>query len=146
MEEYQEVDILWPELEEDQQEEENKAEFDARSTTLRARAGTSAPILIPSRGPVSQSWTAGFNYNYKYGGDFTDMNDDDDEGDDYNIGGCGGGGRNMHVVVPPHILVSKRYADKMPFSVCIGNGRKLKGRQQAAARISILRSTGYLEK
>lgn len=140
MEEYQEVDILWPELEEDQEEEENNAEFDERSTTSRARPGTSAPILIPSRGPVSQSWTAGFNY----GGDFTDMNDDehdDDEGDDYNIGG----GRNMHVV-PPHILVSKRYADKMPFSVCIGNGRKLKGREQRAARISILRSTGYLEK
>lgn len=138
MEEYQEVDILWPEIEEDQQEE-NNAQFDMRSTTSRARPGTcrtSAPILIPSRGPVSQSWTAGFNY----GGNVIDMNDDehDDEGDDYN-----GVGRN---IVPPHILVSKRYADKMPFSVCIGNGRKLKGREQRAARISILRSTGYLEK
>ncbi|KAJ4768449.1 hypothetical protein LUZ62_033756 [Rhynchospora pubera] len=141
MEEFQEEDIFWPE--DDQDQEEDSMGFDVHSTNIRARNGTSAPIPIPSKGPVSHSWTAGFNYH----GHGINMQDDDhdDDGEDYN-GVAAGAGTLSRSMVPPHILVSRRYAEKMPFSVCVGNGRKLKGREQRAMRTSVLRLTGYLEK
>ncbi|KAI9121448.1 hypothetical protein K1719_008481 [Acacia pycnantha] len=48
-------------------------------------------------------------------------------------------------MVPPHVLVGRRIAGKMPFSVCTGNGRTLKGRDLSRVRNSILRMTGFLE-
>ncbi|CAK7350325.1 unnamed protein product [Dovyalis caffra] len=47
--------------------------------------------------------------------------------------------------VPPHIIVGRRIAGKMAFSVCTGNGRTLKGRDLSEVRNSILRMTGFLE-
>jgi Senescence regulator len=143
MEEFQESDILWPELEEDQ--EENNMKLDAGSTTSRAQPRKSAPMLIPSKVPVSHSWTAGFNY----GRNAIYMNDDDrdDDGDDDNGSRSGTDADTPNgSMVPPHILMSRKYANTMPFSVCVGNGRKLKGREQRAVRISVLRLTGYVEK
>ncbi|KAJ7968815.1 Senescence regulator [Quillaja saponaria] len=48
-------------------------------------------------------------------------------------------------MVPPHVIVGRRIAGKMAFSVCTGNGRTLKGRDLSQVRNSILRMTGFLE-
>ncbi|XWS19766.1 hypothetical protein CRYUN_Cryun31cG0045200 [Craigia yunnanensis] len=48
-------------------------------------------------------------------------------------------------VVPPHVILGRRIAGKMAFSVCTGNGRTLKGRDLSQVRNSILRMTGFLE-
>ncbi|KAF5752782.1 hypothetical protein HS088_TW01G00700 [Tripterygium wilfordii] len=52
---------------------------------------------------------------------------------------------DAEVVVPPHVIVGRRIAGKMAFSVCTGNGRTLKGRDLSQVRNSILRRTGFLE-
>ncbi|XVF87247.1 hypothetical protein PTKIN_Ptkin18bG0103500 [Pterospermum kingtungense] len=48
-------------------------------------------------------------------------------------------------VVPPHVILGRRLAGKMAFSVCTGNGRRLRGRDLSQVRNSILRMTGFLE-
>ncbi|XP_023003525.1 uncharacterized protein LOC111497106 [Cucurbita maxima] len=48
-------------------------------------------------------------------------------------------------IVPPHMIIRRRLAGKMAFSVCTGNGRTLKGRDLNHVRNSILRMTGFLE-
>lgn len=48
-------------------------------------------------------------------------------------------------IVPPHVIIGRRIAGKMAFSVCTGNGRTLKGRDLSQVRNSILRMTGFLE-
>lgn len=48
-------------------------------------------------------------------------------------------------IVPPHVVIGRRIEGKMAFSVCTGNGRKLKGRDLSQVRNSILRLTGFLE-
>ncbi|XP_028755866.1 uncharacterized protein LOC114739926 [Neltuma alba] len=48
-------------------------------------------------------------------------------------------------MVPPYVIVNRRIAGKMAFSVCTGNGRTLKGRDLSQVRNSILRMTGFLE-
>ncbi|KAK6932284.1 Senescence regulator S40 [Dillenia turbinata] len=48
-------------------------------------------------------------------------------------------------LIPPHIIIGRRVAGKMAFSVCTGNGRTLKGRDLSQVRNSILRLTGFLE-
>ncbi|XP_038881487.1 uncharacterized protein LOC120073009 [Benincasa hispida] len=48
-------------------------------------------------------------------------------------------------IVPPHVIIGRRVAGKMAFSVCTGNGRTLKGRDLSQVRNSILRMTGFLE-
>ncbi|KAH7545083.1 protein S40-1 [Ziziphus jujuba] len=48
-------------------------------------------------------------------------------------------------LVPPHVIVGRRIAGQMAFSVCTGNGRTLKGRDLSQVRNSILRMTGFLE-
>lgn len=48
-------------------------------------------------------------------------------------------------MVPPHVIAARRFAEKMAFSVCTGNGRTLKGRDLSRVRNSVLRLTGFLE-
>lgn len=48
-------------------------------------------------------------------------------------------------IIPPHVIVGRRIAGKMAFSLCTGNGRTLKGRDLSQVRNSILRMTGFLE-
>ncbi|KAJ1688029.1 hypothetical protein LUZ63_019419 [Rhynchospora breviuscula] len=131
MEEFFEEDILWPHNE---SQEENSTEVDPHPAITLSKHTISTPILIPSKVTVSQSWTAGFNYN----GTGLNMQDDDgdDDGDDYN---------GMRIV-PPHLLIHRRNTDKMAFSVCVGNARTLKGRDLTVIRDLILRLTGFLEK
>ncbi|KAE8696441.1 Pentatricopeptide repeat superfamily protein [Hibiscus syriacus] len=61
------------------------------------------------------------------GGDFEE--DDNEEGE----------------IVPPYVILGRRIAGKMAFSVCTGKGRTLKGRYLSEVRNSILRMTGFLE-
>ncbi|CAL1410460.1 unnamed protein product [Linum trigynum] len=49
------------------------------------------------------------------------------------------------LIIPPHVILARRVAGKMAFSVCTGNGRTLKGRDLSQVRNSILRMTGFLE-
>ncbi|KAJ4768450.1 hypothetical protein LUZ62_033757 [Rhynchospora pubera] len=139
MEEFFEEDILWPHHE---SQEENSTEVDPHPAITLSEHTISPPILIPSKVTVSQSWTAGFNYN----GTGLNMQDydDNDDGDDYD-GTHGNLGKGMRIV-PPHLLIHQRNTDKMVFSVCEGNGRTLKGRDLTVNRDSILRLTGFLEK
>ncbi|CAB4276339.1 unnamed protein product [Prunus armeniaca] len=66
--------------------------------------------------------------------------DDESDGDDYREEEWDEG-----EMVPPHVIVRRRIAGKMAFSVCTGNGRTLKGRDLSQVRNSILRMTGFLE-
>ncbi|KAG9158853.1 hypothetical protein Leryth_017876 [Lithospermum erythrorhizon] len=60
--------------------------------------------------------------------------------DDHEYGGGGG------EFVPPHLIIRQRLAgEMMEFSVCVGKGRTLKGRDLRQVRNSILRMTGFLE-
>lgn len=65
---------------------------------------------------------------------------DDFEEDDYDDDDNGNG-----EFVPPHVILGRRIAGKMAFSVCTGNGRTLKGRDLSQVRNSILKLTGFLE-
>ncbi|WOL14643.1 hypothetical protein Cni_G23424 [Canna indica] len=134
MEDFQEADILWPDF--DRRREEDDIASDAGSAA-RLQASVTAPVRIPltttSRRPQgARSWTMGFAYGAA-------AVDDDVDGDDYGDDG------KSHVI-PPHVIVARRIADKMAFSVCVGNGRTLKGRDLSYVRNSILRMTGFLER
>ncbi|GMI85959.1 hypothetical protein like AT1G29640 [Hibiscus trionum] len=48
-------------------------------------------------------------------------------------------------MVPPHVVLARRIAGKMAFSVFTGHGRTLKGRDLSRVRNSVLRMTGFLE-
>ncbi|KAJ3703991.1 hypothetical protein LUZ61_007696 [Rhynchospora tenuis] len=139
MEEFFEEDILWPHQE---SPEEIGTEVDSHPAMSPSEQTISAPIQIPLKDTVSRSWTAGFNYNNT--GLNMQYDEGDDDGDDYN-GVHVTLGKDMRIV-PPHLLIPRRNADKMAFSVCVGNGRTLKGRDLRITRDSILRLTGFLEK
>ncbi|KAG1346567.1 hypothetical protein COCNU_06G003960 [Cocos nucifera] len=50
-------------------------------------------------------------------------------------------------LIPPHVLVSRsKTVGKMAFSLCSGQGRTLKGRDLSRFRNSVLRMTGFLER
>ncbi|RWW16920.1 hypothetical protein GW17_00019170 [Ensete ventricosum] len=58
-----------------------------------------------------------------------------------------GNGNGSGTMIPPHVIVAERIAgDKMAFSVFVGNGRTLKGRDLRRVRTSVLRMTGFLER
>ncbi|KAK5826006.1 uncharacterized protein LOC108484835 [Gossypium arboreum] len=57
------------------------------------------------------------------------------ETDEYDNGG----------MVPPHVILARRIAGKMAFSVCTSNGRTLKRRDLSQVQNSVLRMTGFLE-
>jgi hypothetical protein len=48
-------------------------------------------------------------------------------------------------MVPPHVIMARRLAEKMTYSMCHGNGRTLKGRDLSRVRNSVLRMTGFIE-
>ncbi|RCV16917.1 hypothetical protein SETIT_3G176700v2 [Setaria italica] len=134
MEEIQEADVLWPDHHQDhrhchghhQQLEAagNKqprgdapggGEDDAR----RRAAGSSAPVGIRAgtTGPPSWAWS--------YDGD-----------------------EHAAAFVPPHVLLAARRRcseGRAASSVCVGQGRTLKGRDLQSVRTAVLRMTGFLE-
>ncbi|KAE8671803.1 Pentatricopeptide repeat superfamily protein [Hibiscus syriacus] len=82
-------------------------------------AASSLPVSIPRHHGGSV-----------FGGDFEEEDEEDmEEGE----------------MVPPHVILGRRIAGKVAFSVCTGNGRTLKGRDLSRVRNSILRMTGFLE-
>ncbi|KAJ8465435.1 hypothetical protein OPV22_027987 [Ensete ventricosum] len=120
MDEFDEADVLWPD---DARGADEIAE--QRHGRRAARQKASSPVEIPSRPRAAHR-------TIRDGSD----NDDCSSGD----GGDDGSGDHR---VPPHIIVARR---KTAFSVCVGNGRTLKGRELCHVRNSILRMTGFLER
>lgn len=99
----------------------------SKHTKKKEMAIQTVPIDVPcklfhqKREPGSRSTGRGDEvYNY---------DDDDDEEE----------------MVPPHVIMGRRIAGKIAFSVCTGIGRTLKGRDLREVRNSILRLTGFLE-
>ncbi|KAK8629971.1 hypothetical protein V6N13_078785 [Hibiscus sabdariffa] len=93
--------------------------FDRRRRVL-SRNCRSVPLNIPLRRSTS-------SIVFGCGGEFDEDRED---------------GREF---VPPHVISGRRIAAKMALSVCIGNGRTLKGRDLSEVRNSVLRLTGFLE-
>lgn len=116
-EELQEADILWPEHE---QKEEAMTETCCSADGDRRKQ--SDPIKIPSKSADARRRR-------------TSNNDDSGDGEDDD------GGR-----IPPHVIIARRAADRMEFSVRVGKGRTLKGRDLSRVRNSILQMTGFLER
>lgn len=116
-EEFQEVEILWP---------YSNAEGDDRANKHRS----TQPREISSKskgGGLSHSWTQGMAAL-----DIADYDVDSDKG---------------WKAMPPHVLIARRReAEKMAFSVQVGNGRTLKGRDQRQVRDAVHRMTGFLER
>ncbi|XP_009389829.2 protein S40-1-like [Musa acuminata AAA Group] len=120
MEEFDEADVLWPD---DARGADELAEQQHSRRGSRQKA--SSPVEIPSRPRAAHR-------TIRDGGD--DAKSSSGDGDD------DGSGDHR---VPPHIIVARR---KTTFSVCVGDGRTLKGRELCHVRNSILRMTGFLER
>lgn len=134
MEEFQEAEILWPDC--DREKDEEFAGDDSDGAQRKAPSGTGVKIPIAPP-PAVSSWAMGFDYG-KRGGDTLNDDSSDEDG--------GGKGPRRHMT-PPHLIVDDRRmsADKMAFSVCVGTGRTLKGRDLSHVRNAVLRLTGFLE-
>ncbi|KAG6526625.1 uncharacterized protein LOC122049664 [Zingiber officinale] len=119
MEEFEEAEVLWPD------------DSGGGGKTV-AIAPAILGVKTPSRSRGARSWTAGLASGQLHADEYIYAADDDDDG----------GSR----VIPPHVIVARRaVGDKMAFSVCVGNGRTLKGRDLSRVRNSILKMTGFLE-
>ncbi|KAF8715774.1 hypothetical protein HU200_026723 [Digitaria exilis] len=141
MDDLQEADVLWPELDHDghqdhchchgsrkQLEARDKwpkgarGEAAAREGEARRRAGASAPVGIRvGTATRPSSWARGY---------------DSDE--------------SPPAFVPPHLeLAARRRCSEgrvvASSSVCVGQGRTLKGRDLQSVRTAVLRMTGFLE-
>ncbi|EHA8591985.1 hypothetical protein COCNU_contig69158091G000010 [Cocos nucifera] len=129
MEEFQEADVLWSDDNLDGGGGgDDMVSKKQSSTQQRAPWKESAPVDIPK---ASRSWAPGCTCHDD------DISSEDGDGDD----DLGNNNRD-HERIPPHIIVARRTADKMAFSVCTG----LKGRHLRHVRNSILRMTGFLER
>lgn len=102
----------------------HKSSFSKKKKMGNTNDKKSVPVKIPD------------NMFDRYGG----VDGDDSDGDFYKEEEWDEG-----EMVPPHVIVRRRIAGKMAFSVCSGNGRTLKGRDLSQVRNSILRMTGFLE-
>ncbi|KAJ0971450.1 hypothetical protein J5N97_019409 [Dioscorea zingiberensis] len=134
VEELQECEVLWP--------HDNKCEsstifaLDAIISYTKPSSGTdqktrnkkesSRPMEIIQQGGCS--WPHVVYHHDQLGNKDNDDDDDDDER------------------LPPHVLVARRFTDRMAYSVCTGNGRTLKGRDLRHVRNSVLKMTGFLER
>lgn len=119
MEEFEEAEVLWP-------------DDSGGGKTAAAVAPATLGVKTPSRRRGAHSWAAGLGSRRN-----AEEYDDDDDDDDEDSGNC---------VIPPHVIAARRVSgDKMAFSVCVGNGRTLKGRDLCRVRNSVLKMTGFLE-
>ncbi|KAL5201996.1 hypothetical protein ABZP36_012948 [Zizania latifolia] len=124
MEEFQEADVLWP----DHHHHHGRRDGHSRQQQQNHRPGgsSSAPVGIPViRTPTAErdeasSWAARSH-------------------------GC----TAPAAFVPPHELAAARAQrcseERAAFSVCVGHGRTLKGRDLRSVRTAVLRMTGFLE-
>lgn len=120
MEEFQESDVIWADHMRDDLHRPFSSSSNHKNTRLHRKEG-SVPIRIPEGRPswkvdlVRREW---------------DREDEREEKEE---------------MVPPHVMLARRVAGQMSFSVCTGNGRTLKGRDLSQVRNSVLRMTGFLE-
>uniref|UniRef100_A0A0E0L4Q1 Uncharacterized protein n=1 Tax=Oryza punctata TaxID=4537 RepID=A0A0E0L4Q1_ORYPU len=138
MEEFQEADVLWPDhhhhqhLRRDDGRRHQELQHGVNDDASRGGGGTSsAPVGIPvTRAPTSTaaeheaaSWATRISH--------------------------GSTAPAPAAFVPPHELVAARARrcseERAAFSVCVGNGRTLKGRDLRDVRTAVLRMTGFLE-
>lgn len=134
MEDFLEADVLWPE--DPQLRPSSSAQALVSCDSNWNGAEKAAPIDIPHGGSarIHRSWKLDFSNREGDGGN---------GGSDGAREERGSGGRKK--MVPPHLLVARRFSGKMASSVCSGQGRTLKGRDLSQFRNSILRLTGFLE-
>ncbi|KAK4775427.1 hypothetical protein SAY87_023388 [Trapa incisa] len=103
----------------------------SRNTTGKEMVFRTVPIDIPCR-LRHQKWkSAGSRSSASRGHRFQgyEGGEDDEDGE----------------MEPPHVIMGRRIAGKVTFSVCTGMGRTLKGRDLREVRNSILKLTGFLE-
>ncbi|RLN28429.1 uncharacterized protein C2845_PM05G31950 [Panicum miliaceum] len=125
MEELQEADVLWPDHDRchchggHQQFEAGKPQGAA---PCRRRAGSSAPVGIRAgaTGGGPPPWARS----------------------------CYDSDESAAALVPPHVVLAARRRcpeGRAASSVCVGQGRTLKGRDLQSVRTAVLRMTGFLE-
>ncbi|CAN0853668.1 hypothetical protein LINGRAHAP2_LOCUS5701 [Linum grandiflorum] len=128
--ELHECDIVFPcdtkTPHETDQQHQRRTSKKKRKQLKSSSGGNSVPVNIPRRN----------NNVFRFGDRFGDPEEEEYYEDDY---------EESDEVVPPHVILGRRVAGKMAFSVCTGNGRTLKGRDLSQVRNSILRMTGFLE-
>ncbi|RRT62809.1 hypothetical protein B296_00023731 [Ensete ventricosum] len=123
MEELSESDVMWPDGHERRPCDPHKA----CSSSSRARTWTtSAPVAIPRAREIPSKSA--------YAGRRRSSNNDDTSDREDDVGS-----------IPPHVIIARRPADTIAFSVRVGKGRTLKGRDLSRVRNSILQMTGFLE-
>ncbi|XP_059666841.1 protein S40-1-like [Cornus florida] len=128
-EEFQESEVIFPENAETNNDVHNFSAHYSNSRELgknkpkrkKKKKRNSLPVNIPDAF-AENSWFQCVESDFF----------DDEYGDDGEM-------------IPPHVILGRRIAGKMAFSVCTGNGRTLKGRDLSEVRNSILRMTGFLE-
>uniref|UniRef100_A0A452ZKC1 Uncharacterized protein n=3 Tax=Aegilops tauschii TaxID=37682 RepID=A0A452ZKC1_AEGTS len=135
MEEFDEADVLWPDHQEDeepvkvqdrqQQQRVSPAikPHDKIEAARRPAGSSSAPMVIPvaPRPPMMMDYGS---WARRYHSD-------------------GVGGASF---VAPHVMTARRRcASSEERSVCVGQGRTLKGRDLLYVRTAVLRLTGFLE-
>ncbi|KAK3135066.1 hypothetical protein QOZ80_5BG0414170 [Eleusine coracana subsp. coracana] len=123
MEEFHESDVLWPDHghqchRQKQQliKGSRRGHAAACGGVARRRPASSAPVAIPE--PATRCCCC--------------CEDDDEE---------------KSLLVPPHVVVARRRRaeENAACSMCVGQGRTLKGRDLQCVRTAVLRMTGFLE-
>jgi hypothetical protein len=145
MEEFQEADMLWPDValahnhgyHRPADSSHGRCRQHLTDQPQQPRPGAavvhplqSSPVRIPSMPPMGARPTSRGSWTRSY-------DDDDDEEED---------GAEEVGVVPPHVLAARRCAEerRVASSVCVGHGRTLKGRDLRAVRNAVLHMTGFL--
>ncbi|KAF0925184.1 hypothetical protein E2562_015600 [Oryza meyeriana var. granulata] len=136
MEEFQEADVLWPDNhrrrddapghQRQQQQQQHSGRNASRGGGAAPPGGSSAPVGIP----VIRTTTASEHEAASWAP---------------RSHGC----MAAAAFVPPHELAAataRRWSEeRAAFSVCVGHGRTLKGRDLRYVRTAVLRMTGFLE-
>jgi hypothetical protein len=145
MEEFQEADMLWPDValahnhgyHRPADSSHGRCRQHLTDQPQQPRPGAavvhplqSSPVRIPSMPPMGPRPTSRGSWTRSY----KEEEDDDDDGAE-EVG-----------VVPPHVLAARRCAEerRVASSVCVGHGRTLKGRDLRAVRNAVLHMTGFL--
>uniref|UniRef100_A0A0E0JIP1 Uncharacterized protein n=1 Tax=Oryza punctata TaxID=4537 RepID=A0A0E0JIP1_ORYPU len=134
MEELQEADVLWPAEQHRDYDRCRHHHHAAGQSTANLVAPLPSSSSAPVRIPAPTTTLAGARRGYE----------DDGTRTDYSAGaGAGASSR----IVPPHVYAAaaRRCSEgrTVASSVCVGNGRTLKGRDLRAVRNAVLHMTGF---
>ncbi|KAL5232071.1 hypothetical protein ABZP36_030847 [Zizania latifolia] len=135
MEEFQEADVLWPDdhgHEHQQQRRRRRGRDDHGGAVRRPGGAPSAPVGIPAVSTTVRPWPSTAEHEAAS-----------------SWAARGHGGTAPAAFVPPHEVAAARaqrsLEETAAFSVCVGHGRTLKGRDLRCVRTAVLRMTGFLE-